>query len=439
MQKTSPQALPGVFELLSISWTQYRKRFFVFFWILFNPALLQLLSAIVENYLRSKSGFNFATTVLQAFGSSGVILFAVLAACFFIGIYVIRFWADVALIVAVTEESLTPEHIGTAFRRAWSLLLPYWWLGILLSLVVFGGFVLFVIPGIIVSVWLCFASYVFLTESKRGMDALIRSRQYVQGYWWPLFWRFFAGGVLYFFLVLLLRFSPLVNLLGINVLDPILSCLVTPFTLLYTYTLFQRRKSVYQVPTNAVGRGVRRLFVALATLAILVFAVPIFFLSTYVFLFRPFTMSGNSMYPNYQNGEYVLSRVLNGQIDALKRGDVIIFRLPTDTEKDMIKRIIGLPGDTVSLANGEVYVNGERLNEAAYLPTGTRTYGGSFLHETDQIVVPQRAYLVLGDNRPYSSDSREWGFVKKENIISRVLFCYWNCSAALQAQSTQAP
>ena len=149
------------------------------------------------------------------------------------------------------------------------------------------------------------------------------------------------------------------------------------------------------------------------------------FLVIYIFLFRPFQVSGQSMFPTFQNREYILTNLIALRFSNLNQGDVIVFKAPTDEDKDFIKRVIGVPGDSVYLKEGFVYVNGKKLNERAYLADDVRTYGGSFLKEEQSVTVPQEAYLVMGDNRPFSSDSREWGFLKKSSIIGKSFFVYW--------------
>lgn len=113
------------------------------------------------------------------------------------------------------------------------------------------------------------------------------------------------------------------------------------------------------------------------------------------------------------------------KFNDFKKGDVVVFRYPKDEEKDFIKRIIGVAGDAILVKDGDVYVNGQKLDQHAYLKSDVKTYGGSFLGEAQTITIPKDQYFVMGDNRPYSSDSREWGFVKKEEIIGRSLLVYW--------------
>lgn len=154
------------------------------------------------------------------------------------------------------------------------------------------------------------------------------------------------------------------------------------------------------------------------------------FVIIYMFLFRPFEVKGESMYPNLKDSEYLITNVISLRLKNPILGDIIVFKAPVDAEKDFIKRVIGVPGDTVSLGNGYVYLNGKLLNEEKYLNPSVKTFGGSFLKEGNTIVVPKDFFFVLGDNRSYSSDSREWGFVPKKNIIGISFFAYWPLSSA---------
>ena len=130
-----------------------------------------------------------------------------------------------------------------------------------------------------------------------------------------------------------------------------------------------------------------------------------------------FRVEGMSMEPNFHDGQFLLINKLAYKLGDLERGDVIVFRYPRDPSRDFIKRVIGLPGETVEIINGQVYINGELLgidyhtNEAGY-NSGAVTLG------PDDI-------FVLGDNRPNSSDSHSWGTLPRDLIIGRVVMSYW--------------
>src|SRR3990172_4845157 len=124
----------------------------------------------------------------------------------------------------------------------------------------------------------------------------------------------------------------------------------------------------------------------------------------YLFIMSPQEINGASMEPNFHNGEFILTNKITYKFRDPIRGDVVIFKSPMNKEIDYIKRVIGLPGDTVALRENALWVNGEQVNEP-YLAPGTPIFGGSYLHEGQSIVVPPGTYFVAGDNRPHSSDS----------------------------------
>lgn len=154
------------------------------------------------------------------------------------------------------------------------------------------------------------------------------------------------------------------------------------------------------------------------------------FVVIYFFIARPFQVSGESMYPTYKDHEYIFTNVLGVKLGHINRGDVIVFKAPVDDGKDFIKRVIGLPGDTVELKNGFVYLNNQILDESSYLDPKVKTYGEAFLSENKKIKIPEGSIFVLGDNRSASSDSREWGLLNKSAVIGKSFFVYWPIAEA---------
>jgi len=144
------------------------------------------------------------------------------------------------------------------------------------------------------------------------------------------------------------------------------------------------------------------------------------------FLFQPFIVSGESMVPSFQSGDYLIVDEISYRFSDPKRGDVVVFNWPKDRSQRFIKRIIGLPGETVNIANGQVQIikDGEEiiLNEN-YLPQNLKTYGDI------TITLNTNEYFVMGDNREYSYDSRAWGAISRKDIIGKAFLRIFPISA----------
>src|SRR3989339_1453123 len=153
---------------------------------------------------------------------------------------------------------------------------------------------------------------------------------------------------------------------------------------------------------------------------VVVLAIGIF-LIVYLLILSPLKVKGQSMHPNFPDGEYLLTEKVSYYRSDPKRGDVVVFKPPI-SEDEFIKRIIGLPGDTVSVSNGKVFVNDQELIED-YIKVNTSA--GAFLSEGQVYTVPDGNYFVLGDNRPHSSDSRSWGPITKKVITGKAWVIYF--------------
>jgi len=153
------------------------------------------------------------------------------------------------------------------------------------------------------------------------------------------------------------------------------------------------------------------------------------FVVMYLFLVQPHQVKGSSMYPNFEDKEFLLTNKISYRFSQPQRGDVIIFKAPpsepcAEVECEYIKRIIGVPYDKVKLVNGKIYINGKLLKES-YLSATIFSSEGSFLQEGIEKEIPSDEYLPLGDNRSHSRDGREFGTIPKQSIIGKAWFRYW--------------
>ncbi len=141
-----------------------------------------------------------------------------------------------------------------------------------------------------------------------------------------------------------------------------------------------------------------------------------------VFLYQPVQVEGTSMMPRLENQERIFINKFVYRFRPIERGDVVVFRYPLDPSRSYIKRIIGLPGDDISIHDGQVMVNGKPLAEP-YVPP-------SYVDEQNyaKVHVEPDHYFVMGDHRTSSNDSREWGTVDRAFIYGKAVVVYWPLS-----------
>ncbi len=156
------------------------------------------------------------------------------------------------------------------------------------------------------------------------------------------------------------------------------------------------------------------------TLKIVVLALAIVLPIRY-FIFQPFIVKGQSMGPNFQHGNYLIIDEVSYRFRDPARGEVLVFKYPYNPSQRYIKRIIGLPGETVEIKGMKVHIfspDGQEtiLEETVYLPETDITLGNL------KLTLAEDEFFVMGDNRPFSSDSRSWGVLPRKNIIGKVIF-----------------
>ena len=140
-----------------------------------------------------------------------------------------------------------------------------------------------------------------------------------------------------------------------------------------------------------------------------------------LFVYQPVKVEGTSMMPSLEDQEriFINKFIYRFGMGDIQRGDMVVFWYPGDPSKSYIKRIIGLPGDSIEITNGTVALNGRTLEE---------TYVPNIYRDTQSVpatVVPPDHYYVLGDHRSSSNDSRAWGPVHRRHIYGKAVFIYW--------------
>ncbi len=148
------------------------------------------------------------------------------------------------------------------------------------------------------------------------------------------------------------------------------------------------------------------------------------FIVVYLFILTPNQVKGASMDPTFQTGDYILTSRITYKFRKIERGDVVVFKSPQNPDIEYIKRIIGLPGDVITISDGVVKVNNIQLTEQ-YITATTNLWEGGCIKNNVPYTVPADYIFVMGDNRPRSSDSREFCAVKTDSIIGDVFYRYF--------------
>ena len=160
--------------------------------------------------------------------------------------------------------------------------------------------------------------------------------------------------------------------------------------------------------TSGFGVWLRDLVISLAISAFII-----------IFLYQPVKVEGTSMMPSLVDQERIFVNKFVYRLEPIERGDIVVFRYPYDPSKSYIKRVIGMAGDHIRIDGGQVYVNGQALDES-YVPpeySDSRTF--------PDVLVPTNSYYVLGDHRSMSDDSRNFGPVNQSFIYGKAVFGYW--------------
>jgi signal peptidase I len=135
------------------------------------------------------------------------------------------------------------------------------------------------------------------------------------------------------------------------------------------------------------------------------------------FLFENYRVVGHSMDPTLENEQFLVVNKLGYRLGDPKRGDIIVFRDPRTDEFKLIKRVVGLPGETLEIQDGQVLINNQPLEEG---------YIAAKDHDSHSpVLIPEDEYFVLGDNRNHSSDSRNWGTLLSDRVVGKALVSYW--------------
>lgn len=180
--------------------------------------------------------------------------------------------------------------------------------------------------------------------------------------------------------------------------------------------LFSRKKKPLEEPSETVAESAEHPLAEIVRFSIIAIMIVV---PVRMFIAQPFIVSGASMEDTFHSGEYLIVDQVNYYFNDPKRGEVVIFRYPRDPSKFFIKRVIGVPGDTIIIEDGQVTIFNTENPDGVVLtePYAEPTPVAPKIKE----VLGDREYFVMGDNRDESSDSRSWGVLQEERIVGRAL------------------
>jgi len=226
--KPNQKVLPAPSDILKEAWAIYKNRFETILGITVIPSLLLFLfsDSMLLSDLESKG---VASAILLTLGLLAVVIIG-------------QAWSQIALVIAVKDPGAPGAK--ESFQKGWRMILSYWWVNILTALIVLLGFILLIVPGIIFAVWYSLAVFIYIAEGIKGRDALRKSKEYVKGKGWAVFWRFLFIGIIVILISILA--SALFSSLHLPFSDDVAAFLIgvflTPLVVVYSYLLYTKVK-----------------------------------------------------------------------------------------------------------------------------------------------------------------------------------------------------
>lgn len=252
--------VPGIGKILSESFSIYKQRIGTFVGIMAVPALLSAAWVITTSLPKQ--------SYIGSFPAAGIGLL------FFILSFFVQVWGSIALVYAIKDRE---EKIGAvaAYGRAWKMILPYIWVTILTSLIVMGGMILFIVPGIIFSIWFSMTAFVLINENVRGMNALSKSKAYARGKWIDLFIRYLALALVCIGILIVERilFAFLHDTLSLAAQNIVNSLLIAPVTTAYLFLTYRHVKESNGEAAGAAARPKMTAFIIVAVIGLLIIPV----------------------------------------------------------------------------------------------------------------------------------------------------------------------
>jgi len=260
--------LPGIGQLLREAWSLYTNRLPTLAGIVAIPAVLAFLALLGSKYIEQSGAILQAHSVSPAY-AVGFIVGAVVIA-------VLGIWAQGATLYALKDSS-EGIGIGESYKRAAKSILPLLWVYVLSGFVVFGGVLLALIPGVVFMIWFIFAPFALIVDGERGMRGLLKSKDYVRGYFWDIFFRFILITVANFIIGMIIGIVGSIFPAFTIVSSIVSAFIIGPFVAAYLFLLFMQMRSLKSGAPFAPTGGQKGLFIGIAIAGLLI--IPLILIS----------------------------------------------------------------------------------------------------------------------------------------------------------------
>jgi hypothetical protein len=268
----APQApattLDSASSLYGKAWSLFKNHLWTFVGITLIPTLL----VFVLTLLMASAGY------MEASATGGIYMVVILV-LFILALIVGQTWGQLALMYAIKDNQ---ENIGIieAYKRSWRKILSFWWISILTAIIIIGGFVLFVVPGVIFFVYFSLATFVLVAEDLKGMNALLKSREYARGVWGPVFWRL----IFITLISIIIYFVPTIILALLRVpfaeqiVQFVMGLVIGPLSMGYLFFVYRNLKSMKGDMVFAPTKGRKAKYIIIGIIGVLI--IPVLLLST---------------------------------------------------------------------------------------------------------------------------------------------------------------
>jgi hypothetical protein len=231
------QRLPEIGKLIAETWRIYKEKF----WTLFSLTAIPLALSLLASILQGNTPLQGNMPAGQEIRSINLLFFPIMLVLIIVGL-----WTFVSLFYVINNRE---KSVGfkEAMANGWPRIVPFFWISFLTGLISMLGFFLFIIPGIIFSVWYILSEYVFIAEGLKGAAALKRSKELVKGFWWKVFWRFLGFGFIIFLAMIpVLIITLVLSFFGLTlvgaILNSIFNALITPLSAVYGFLVYESLK-----------------------------------------------------------------------------------------------------------------------------------------------------------------------------------------------------